>query len=223
MKIAIIGSGISSLGAAYYLHKHHYDITVFEKNNYIGGHSRTFDIKKNEHQTISVDTGFIVFNKQNYPYLVKLFDETGVGYEKSDMSFSATIANGWLEYGTKNIPSMFAQKRNIFRKSYWQMVRDILHFFKNAEQFLEADDTLTLEECLHRMGYSEWFKTYFILAIGGAIWSCPVPIMLKFPAKTFIRFFKNHGLLSTTGQPQWYTVTGGSKNYVSKIINILRQ
>jgi predicted NAD/FAD-binding protein len=213
MKIAIIGSGISGLGAAYLLNKEH-DITVYEKNNYIGGHSRTVDITI-EGKVIPVDTGFIVFNKRNYPHLTGLFKHLNVPVTKSDMSFGVSIDNGWLEYGTRRPLDLFAQKANIVRPKFWKMLLNILTFNAKAKNYLESD--LTLGECLQELGLGKWFLDYYLLAMGAAIWSTPAKGMLDFPAKTFIRFFDNHGLLTVRDQPQWYTVQGGSKEYVKRL------
>lgn len=209
MKIAIIGSGISGLGAAYLLAPYH-DITVYEKNAYIGGHSRTIEVKTGNKKA-SVDTGFIVFNNWNYPNLQALFKDLGVRYQKSDMSFGVSIDNGWLEYGSNG---MFAQKKNYLRPSYYGMLADIVRFNKQAIAYIEKDDEITLNECLDKLNMGQWFRRYYLLAMGAAIWSCPIDTIMKFPAKTFLRFFKNHGLLSINNRPQWYTVTGGSKEYV---------
>lgn len=213
MKIAIIGSGISGLGCAYLLNKQH-DITLFEANDYIGGHSRTVEIEV-DNQKIPVDTGFIVFNYQCYPNLSSLFDHLQVDVAKSDMSFGVTIDNGWLEYGTLKLTNLIAQKKNLLRPKFWKMVKDILKFNKNAHKYLESD--LTLKQMLDEMGMSKWFCDYYLLAMGASIWSTPTNKMFDFPAKTFVRFFKNHGLLTVKNQPQWFTVNGGSCQYVKKI------
>lgn len=216
MKIAIIGTGISSNIASYLLSKVH-DITVYEKNDYVGGHSRTLTIDY-DGKEIPVDTGFIVFNYRNYPLLTGMFKHFGVEVEKSDMSFAASINNGWLEYNTQSLGKLFAQKKNLFRPKYIGMLKDITKFFKASKVILESEDsTTTLGEFVEELELGQWFKDYFLLPMGGAIWSCPVEQMLEFPAYTYVRFFENHGLLATEGQPQWYTVTGGSKNYVSKL------
>lgn len=210
MKIAIIGTGISGLGAAWLLNQKH-DITVFEKNAYVGGHSRTIDISANG-SARPVDTGFIVFNHRNYPLLTGFFKHLGVATQKSDMSFGASVGNGFLEYGSKG---MFAQKRNLLRPQFWGMIADILRFNRTAEQY--ADSDITLGDLLDKMRMGEWFRLYYLQAMGAAIWSCPVETILAFPAATFIRFFKNHGLLTVNDHPQWYTVTGGSREYVRKM------
>lgn len=213
MDIAIIGTGISGLGAAYLLAPHH-AITVFEKNPRIGGHSRTIDIPIGGDQTLPVDTGFIVFNNWNYPHLMGLFRHLSIPFEKSNMSFGVSIANGWLEYGSS---SMFAQRLNLLRPQFWGMLADILRFNKHAPAFIEQDPLITLGECLDRLKMGTWFRRYYLLAMGAAIWSCPVDTILKFPAATFLRFFKNHGLLNILNRPQWYTVTGGSREYIKRL------
>ena len=216
MKIAIIGAGISGLGAAYLLAPDH-DITLYEKNDYIGGHSRTIEVDTG-HKKTPVDTGFIVFNNWNYPNLLGLFKELGVPYQNSDMSFGVSIDNGWLEYGS---PGMFAQKKNIVRPAYYAMLADILRFNKQAPSYIEKDTDISLQQCLDELNMGPWFRKYYLLAMGAAIWSCPIDTIMKFPAKTFLRFFKNHGLLSINNRPQWYTVTGGSREYTKRLTNKL--
>lgn len=210
MKIAIIGTGISGLGAAYLLH-HKHDVTVYEKDTSAGGHSRTLDVG-----SVSVDTGFIVFNEKNYPHLTGMFRHLGVQVQKSDMSFGASIENGHIEYGSKG---MFAQMANIMRPQFWGMIADILRFNKRAAKYLQSD--MTLGECLDDMRLGDWFRRYYLQAMGAAIWSCSVETILAFPASSFIRFFDNHGLLTVNSHPQWYTVTGGSRAYVKKLTDIL--
>lgn len=215
MKIAIIGSGISGLGLAYLLHPHH-EITVYEKNNMLGGHSRTVDVKTPA-GNVPVDTGFIVFNDRNYPLLNGLFSHLNVPIAKSDMSFGVNINDGWLEYGTQHLSNVFAQKRNVLRPEFWRMVANILRFNKQAKRYLEQDSSISLGQCLQELGMGQWFRDYYLLAMGGAIWSTPLVQMLDFPAHTFIRFFDNHGLLTVNEQPQWHTVVGGSKEYVARL------
>lgn len=212
MKIAIIGSGISGLGATYLLNPHH-DITVYEKNNYIGGHSRTIEAKTGDTVT-PVDTGFIVFNNWNYPNLLGLFKEIEVPYQKSEMSFGVSIRNGWLEYSSGGL---FAQIANYFRPQYWKMLLDIIRFNKQAPSYIEKNTDITLAECVEKLKMGRWFKDYYLLAMGAAIWSCPIETIMKFPARTFLQFFKNHGLLSINNRPQWYTVTGGSREYTKRL------
>lgn len=212
MKIAVIGGGIAGLGAAYLLSKTH-DITLYEKNPGLGGHSRTIDIPT-ARGPMPVDTGFIVFNNWNYPNLLGLFKALGVPYQNSDMSFGVSIRGGWLEYASGGL---FSQKANVLRPAYYTMLADILRFNKNAPAFLEKSPDITLGECLDELRMGAWFRQYYLLAMGAAIWSCPVDTILKFPARTFLQFFKNHGLLSVRNRPQWYTVTGGSREYVARL------
>ena len=212
MKVAVIGTGISGLGAAYLLHQHH-DLVIYEKNDYLGGHSRTIDVPVKE-GVLAVDTGFIVFNDWNYPNLLGLFDEILVPYQKSDMSFGVSIDDGWLEYSSGGL---FAQRKNILRPQYWRMLFDVFKFNKQALAYIEKDPSITLGNCLEQLKMGSWFKRYYILAMGAAIWSCPVETIMQFPAQTFLRFFKNHGLLSINKRPQWYTVTGGSREYIKRL------
>lgn len=216
-KIAIIGTGISGLGVASLLHPHH-DVTVYEKNPYVGGHSRTVQVKTPAGQ-VAVDTGFIVFNKRNYPLLTRLFSFLDVPVVESDMSFGVSIAQGWLEYGTRTPGGFLAQKINLIRPAFWRMVFDILKFNARAREYLHKDPSFTLGACLDQLGMGRWFRDYYLLAMGGAIWSTPVEGMLDFPACTFIRFFENHGLLTVADHPQWYTVRGGSREYVRRLID----
>lgn len=219
-KIAVIGSGISGLGAASILHPHH-DIIIYEKNGYPGGHSRTVEVQTKQ-GIIAVDTGFIVYNYRNYPLLSRLFSHIEVPVAKSDMSFGASIDNGWMEYGTQALHNICAQKRNLLRPAFWRMVADIFRFNHGALNYLDSDPSFTLGQCLDEMGMGRWFREYFLLAMGGAIWSTPLSEMLKFPAATFIRFFHNHGLLTVNDQPQWYTVQGGSREYVERLTEPLQ-
>ncbi|MDG1820596.1 MAG: FAD-dependent oxidoreductase [Methylophilaceae bacterium] len=213
MRIAIIGTGISGLGAAYLL-QHEHELVVYEKNAYVGGHSRTIDVPV-EHGVLPVDTGFIVFNDWNYPHLFGLFDHLKVPYQKSDMSFGVSINQGWLEYSSGGL---FAQRSNLIRPQYWRMLFDVFKFNKQALAYIDRDPSISLGDCLEKLNMGTWFKRYYILAMGAAIWSCPVETIMQFPAQTFLRFFKNHGLLSINHRPQWYTVTGGSREYKSRLI-----
>lgn len=212
MKIAIIGTGISGLGAAYLLAPQH-DVTIYEKNSYLGGHSRTIDIQTDKGK-VPVDTGFIVFNDWNYPNLTGLFKHLDVPFEKSDMSFGVSIKDGWLEYGSSD---MFAQRSNFWRPAFWGMLRDVLRFNKQALSYIDKDDSITLGQCLDELGMREWFRRYYLLPMGAAIWSCSIDTIMDFPAKTYLQFFKNHGLLSVNNRPQWYTVSGGSREYIKRM------
>lgn len=212
MKIAVIGSGISGLGAAYIL-DHQHDVVIYEKNPTLGGHSRTINVSIDDH-TVPVDTGFIVFNKKNYPLLTGMFEHLHVPIQKSDMSFGVSINNGWLEYASK---ALFAQWSNLWRQPFCRMMRDVLRFNRQAIKYLDAAPNVTLGQCLDEMKMGPWFRKYYLQAMGAAIWSCSVNDILSYPASTFIRFFENHGLLTVNKHPQWYTVTGGSREYIKRI------
>jgi predicted NAD/FAD-binding protein len=212
-KIAIVGTGISGLGAAYLLNPHH-EITVYEKSSRIGGHSRTLTVDY-DGMNIPVDTGFIVFNEANYPHLTAMFRHLDVATHESDMTFAATIRDGWLEWGAKNIDTVVGQRSNLLSPRFGKLVHDVLKFNAKALQTVERLPDLTLDELMDELRLGEWFRRYYLLPLTGAIWSCPPREMLAFPARTLIRFFANHHLLSSSGQHQWMTVTGGSERYVS--------
>ena len=212
-KIAVIGAGISGLSSAYYLSAYH-DVTVFEAESRLGGHARTVVAGKNNHQP--VDTGFIVFNYATYPNLTRLFRELDVPVIKSHMSFGATIDFGSLEYGLNGIRSIFAQKRNIFRPQFYKMFLDIIRFGKRAEA-AATDDNKTIGELVSELGLGHWFRQNYLLPMCGAIWSTPTNEVDAFPAKSLVQFFRNHALLSGTGQHQWWTVKGGSIEYVRRL------
>ena len=216
-KIAIIGSGISGLTCAYFLSEK-YNVKIFEKNDYLGGHSNTATIDY-DGKKIAVDTGFIVFNHATYPNLKSFFKLLDVACEKSNMSFAVKIDNGALEYAGTNLASVFAQIKNAFNPQFLIMLRDILRFNKRAIDILSKpfDANYTLQNLLDDLGVRKYFREFYLLPMSGAIWSCPLETMLAYPAQSFVAFFKNHGLLTVADQPQWYTVAGGSKEYVKKI------
>lgn len=216
-KIAIIGSGISGLSCAWLLNKAH-NVTLFEKDDRLGGHSNTVDFSI-DGQKVSVDTGFIVFNPVNYPNLVKLFEELNVPNCDTEMSFAVSINKGHLEYSGTGLNGLLSQRRNILRPSFWKMITDLLRFYRESDLMLENDslDSLTLGELLKKHGYGNDFIYNHLLPMGAAIWSTPVEKMLDYPAGSFLRFCKNHGLIQLKNRPQWRTVIGGSKNYVNKI------
>ncbi|MFT5219744.1 MAG: putative NAD/FAD-binding protein [Planctomycetota bacterium] len=218
MKIAIIGGGISGLSAAYYLQQH--DIKVYEAADRIGGHTATVDVEiKNQHY--AVDTGFIVYNDWTYPNFIELMDELGVESQPTEMSFSVRCEDSGLEYGGNNLNSLFAQRRNLLRPSFHFMLRDILRFNREAVVHLEArqiDQTTRLGEYLDANNYGEAFKFQYLLPMGCAIWSASTESMLDFPLLFFIRFFKNHGLLSVNHRPQWRVIKGGSSCYLQPLV-----
>ncbi|MDX2504719.1 MAG: FAD-dependent oxidoreductase, partial [Gammaproteobacteria bacterium] len=217
MKIAIIGTGISGNVLGYHLHKEH-DITVFEANDYIGGHTHTHDISLNG-RDYRIDTGFIVFNDQTYPHFIELLDQLNVDVQKSNMSFSVKCALSGLEYNGNNLNSLFAQRSNLFKPSFYRMINNILRFNKECLSLLETDSTVSLGEYLKNNGYSQQFIDYYIVPMGSAIWSSSYEQMMAFPAQFFIRFFRNHGLLNVNDRPDWYVIKNGSNAYVDKLIN----
>ena len=214
-KIAVVGTGISGLSAAYLL-QHRHDVTVFEKSGRIGGHSRTLKVRHGE-RDVAVDTGFIVFNERNYPNLTALFRHLGVTAKDSDMSFGLSVDGGRLEWGAKGLNAVFGQRRNLLRPKFWKLLYDVMRFNASVEREAEWAPDLTLGALLDRMGMGGWFRRNYILPMAGAIWSCPPSQMLAFPARTFVRFFANHSLLSLSGQPQWRTLDGGAQTYVERI------
>ncbi len=215
MKIAVIGSGIAGNVAAYHLRREH-DITVFEAASHIGGHTHTHDIE-HDGQTVAVDTGFIVCNDRNYPNFLALMSELGVELQPSEMSFSVQTSTG-LEYNGTTLNSLFAQRRNLLRPGFWRMIRDILRFNREAPRLLDSpDDSLRLGDYLDAHDYSPQFVEHYILPMGAAIWSAGTNSVRDFPARYFVRFFHNHGMLTVDDRPQWRTVRGGSARYVEKL------
>lgn len=215
-RIAVVGAGISGLGAAYLL-REHADVTLYEKNNYLGGHSRTLEVDVFG-KPVPVDTGFIVYNERNYPLLSALFEELNVPVVNTDMSFGVSVGKGWLEYSSYGLKGMFGSLRNAASPKMYSLVGDILRFNREAGYFKNVHPSLSLGQCLDLIGVGDWFRNYYLLPMGGSIWSCPVEQMLSFPASTFIRFFENHGLLTLKDHPQWYSVKGGSREYVRRMM-----
>ena len=217
MKIAIIGTGISGLTAAYLLNRKH-DIIVFEKNDYIGGHTHTHSIK-NGSESLSVDSGFIVYNEMTYPNFIKLLDILNVKRQPTSMGFSVKSIKKDLEYAGNSIASLFSQKLNLFRPSFWIMLWDIIRFNKNARSDLETiSPEITLEQYLSSKSYSKAFINNYVIPMGSAIWSTKADSMLRVPALFFIRFFNNHGLLQIKNRSGWWVIKGGSKEYIKKMI-----
>ncbi|TRD22313.1 NAD(P)/FAD-dependent oxidoreductase [Palleronia caenipelagi] len=217
-RVAVIGGGISGLAAAWRLRETH-RVVLYESENRLGGHARTVMAGKRGDQP--VDTGFIVFNRMNYPHLSALFDELYVPVANSDMSFGASFDGGRFEYGLRNLSAVFAQPRNAVDPRYWRMIRDILRFNARALDVADRPD-MSLGELLDRVGTGAWFRDRYLLPLSGAIWSTPAKGILDFPAQALIRFFDNHALLHHTGQHQWLTVRGGSKEYLSRMSYGLR-
>ncbi|MCF6433579.1 FAD-dependent oxidoreductase [Leisingera sp. MMG026] len=212
-RIAIVGGGISGLSAAYFLSANH-DITLFEAAPRLGGHARTVLAGRNGDQP--VDTGFIVFNYATYPYLTKLFRELDVPVMKSEMSFCASIDNGRLEYGLNSLRMLTAQKSNLLRPQFHKMIADIIRFGKQAEAAAVSDDK-TIGELVDELALGQWFRDNYLMPMCGAIWSTPVSDVDAFPAKSLVQFFRNHALLAGTGKHQWWTVKGGSIEYVRRL------
>lgn len=219
--IAVIGSGIAGLSAAYLLQQKH-NVTVYEREPRLGGHSRTITVKHGD-RIIPVDTGFIVFNERNYANLTALFAKLGVVVKSSDMTYAFTMRNGGFEWGAKDLNTIFGQRRNLLRPWYLRLVRDVFRFNREAASRLANDPQITLGQLVDAMGLGDAFKRYYLLPISGAIWSCPPQQMLQFPATVFVNFFENHSLLSMEGQPQWLTVDGGSQQYVQKLTATLKR
>ncbi|QQD18151.1 FAD-dependent oxidoreductase [Spongiibacter nanhainus] len=218
LNIAVVGSGIAGMSCAWLLQRSGHQVTLFEQDNRLGGHSNTVDIDTSVGK-VAVDTGFIVFNERCYPNLVPLFDHLGVPYRATTMSFGVSINNGDLEYaGSDSLGTLFAQKRNLLRPRFWRMIRDLLRFYRNSCQWLaELDEHTTLGELLAREKFGPGFCDDHLLPMGAAIWSTPADAMLDYPAKAFLRFCDNHGLLQLKDRPQWQTVVGGSREYVKRI------
>ncbi|MCX7565602.1 FAD-dependent oxidoreductase [Sulfitobacter sp. F26169L] len=218
-RIAVIGAGISGMGAAHKLSSDN-QVTLLESGARIGGHARTVIAGKNGDQP--VDTGFIVFNYANYPHLAALFSELDVPVVKSNMSFGASIDGGRLEYALTGFNAMFAQRSNLVNPRFIGMLRDVVKFNKYALDVAQ-DKTLSLRAFLAKLGTGNYFRDYYLLPLSGAIWSTPVDQVMDFPAHAIIRFFENHALLGYSGQHQWYTVQGGSISYVSRLEAAMRQ
>jgi len=222
-KIAVIGSGISGLACAYRLGQGGYQVTLFEANDYFGGHTHTVDVRLGD-ISYGVDTGFLVFNHKTYPHLVQLFKELEVETVATDMSFSAKVplAGRTLEWSGGNLNTVFAQRRNLFSPRFIGMLRDILRFNREATKIANNPPVdmpeISLGDYLSHHHYSKAFRDWYLLPMAGCIWSCPTQQMLAFPVETFVRFCHNHGLLQISDRPQWHTVKGGARHYVDKLL-----
>jgi len=219
MKVAVIGSGISGLSSAHFLSKKH-KVDLFEKDNHFGGHSYTIDLKDdNSKEVLSLDLGFIVFNKATYPNLVKFFNDQNIEYEKSNMSFSVSVKNSNIEYSGSGLGGLFSNRSNIFNFNFLKMIKEIILFYKESEKLNENQYTeQTLGDFLKLKNMSKYFVNYHIIPMVAAIWSMPPNMAEKMPMVLFLNFFKNHGLFKIKNRPQWYTVSGRSKVYVKKIL-----
>ena len=230
LRVAIIGSGISGLAAAHAL-RGRADVTLFESGNYFGGHTHTVDVTlpgATDERLIThgVDTGFLVFNERTYPKLIQLFAELGVDTARSDMSFSVKVPDAMhgagLEWSGSSLGSVFAQRSNLWNPKFLHMLADIVRFNRIttalARSNRDADMQQPLGDFLRAENFSEQFRDWYFLPMMGCIWSCPTDQMLQFPVATMIRFCHNHGLIQITDRPQWWTVTGGARHYVEKIV-----
>jgi uncharacterized protein len=217
MKIAVIGSGISGLSASYYFSKNH-KVDLFEKDDHFGGHSYTYDIKE-DNKIIAVDLGFIVFNEQTYPNLIRFFNELNVPFEKSNMSFSVSIKDTNVEYGGSGFNAIFANKKNIFNFKFLKMINEIINFYKTAPSLVNTETSnVTLGDYLKSSKLSKYFIEYHIIPMVAAIWSMPFQKAQEMPLKLFLNFFINHGLFKLKNRPQWYTVSSRSRTYVKKVL-----
>ena len=217
MKIAIIGTGISGLTAAHLLHGKH-DVHVFEANDYIGGHTNTITVSE-QNRLINVDTGFIVYNEQNYPNLCRLFDRLGVAGRNSDMSFSVHSELTGLEYNGSGLNGLFCQRSNILKPAHWIMLKDIMRFHDHAPKLLTdgLDDRLTVTQFAKQYAYSSPFIENYLIPLGASLWSAPSHTFREFPIRFVLEFLDNHCMLQVKNRPQWKTVVGGSRTYIKPL------
>jgi predicted NAD/FAD-binding protein len=216
LKIAVIGTGISGMAAAWLLSANH-EVTVYERADRIGGHSNTVDALTPQ-RAVPVDTGFIVYNEHTYPNLTALFSHFGVASEASEMSLAVSLDKGALEYSGDNLATVFAQKRNIISPRFWSMLHDLYRFYRDAPgDIARLGNEATLGDYLKLGGYGAAFRDDHLLPMAAAIWSAPAKAMLDYPAAAFIRFQENHGLLKLKDRPIWRTVRGGSRSYVATL------
>jgi len=219
-KIAVIGSGISGISAAHYLNKLNYDVSIYESNNYFGGHTNTQELEIDGVKS-PVDTGFLVHNDITYPNLIDFFNELKIETLPSEMSFSVMRESDGITWAGSNLLTIFAQYRNLFSLRFHKFLREVLRFNKFSRSYLsecEGKLELTLEDLLSVKNYSKDFKKWYLLPMGGCIWSCPKNELLKFPAFTFLKFCLNHGLLQIYNRPKWKTVLNGCNTYVEKVL-----
>jgi predicted NAD/FAD-binding protein len=216
MRIAVVGTGIAGMVTAFLLSDEH-ELVVFESEDYVGGHTHTIDVALNG-QTYAVDTGFIVFNEKTYPNFIELMKRLGIAWQLSNMSFSVQCKKTGLEFSPSSLNSLFIQRKNLLRPSFYRMIFDIFKFRRESEALLNTDDySLTLEKFLTGKNFSRRFIEHFIMPMGEAIWSADPVKFNEFPALYFAQFFKNHGFLSMRHQPQWLVIKGGSKQYVAPL------
>jgi predicted NAD/FAD-binding protein len=221
-RIAIVGSGISGLTAAHLLHEDH-DLTIFEANDYIGGHTNTIDVEQGGERH-AVDTGFIVYNEKNYPNFVKLLSKLGVATQPSSMSFSVRCDRTGVEYNGTSLNGLFAQRRNLFRPRFHGMVRDILRFNEDALTVLEREDAeMTVGDYLGERDFGDAFVEHYLIPMGASIWSCPPGTFRRFPMRFVAEFFQNHAMLQVGDRPTWRVIKGGSARYVEVLVRPFRE
>ena len=223
LRIAIIGGGVAGIGAAYLLQRKH-SVTIYERNDYLGGHTHTITIPDGPEVGVAVDTGFIVLNDRTYPMLNRFLSELQVPIRNSDMSFSFSCEERGFCYNGSSFNGLFAQRRNLLNFSFWRMLRDIASFNRKALVDLHAGrlSGLTIAEYLEKGRYSRAFRDDYLFPMAAAIWSTGAARMIDFPAEHIIGFYENHGLLSLTDRPQWKTVVGGSHQYVKAFLKGFR-
>ena len=216
--VAVIGSGVAGLTAAYLLQRR-YDVRLFEADERLGGHAHTHEVALTRGQVVGLDSGFLVHNDRTYPNLLRLFDELGVATQDSDMSMSVRCDGCGLEYaGAKGLSGLFARPSSLARPRYLAMLAQVKYFHRRARAVLDSgDDTLTLDEFLTRGRFTDYFAHHFMLPMVAAVWSCGYDGARAYPARYLFTFLDNHGALSVTGSPQWRTVVGGSKTYVERV------
>ena len=221
MRIAVVGTGIAGMVSAYLLSDEH-EVVVFEAEDYVGGHTNTIDVDLNGH-SYAVDTGFIVFNEKTYPNFVRLMKQLGTPWQPSNMSFSLQCEKTGLEFSPSSLNSLFIQRKNLLRPSFYRMIFDIFKFRRESEELLKSDDySITLEAFLVAKKFSRLFIEHFIIPMGEAIWSADPVKFNEFPALYFAQFFKNHGFLNVRNQPQWQVIKGGSRQYVAPLTRPFR-
>lgn len=223
-KIAVVGSGISGLGFSYMAAQNDIQVTLLEQNDYFGGHSNTIDLKV-ENKDLAIDTGFLVHNKLTYPNLIQLFEQLGITIVDSDMSLSIQVENINLEWGGTNLDTVFGQRKNLFSPRFHHFLFEIIRFNREARAYLtwaQTDTSRTLGDLLKHFGYSEKIKQWYIIPMAAAIWSTPANKILHFPAHTFLTFSLNHHLLQVNDRPVWRTIKGGSREYVKKITDLIK-
>jgi uncharacterized protein len=218
LKIAVVGSGVAGLTATHILQRKH-DVTLFEKQGRLGGHTNTISVENGDGSATPVDTGFIVMNDRNYPLLTKLFRQLKVDLRDSDMSFSYYDVPGGLQYSTKGFNRLFAQRKNLLNPRFIRMILDILRFYKTGNKDLRGgiSEEISLGDYLKQNGFGQYFIDHHLIPMGSAIWSTPCDEMMQFPAVSFLNFFHNHGLLDLKERPQWKTVIGGSCTYIERM------